>query len=59
MRLYGPSSVFVPGGGATPFLPRMTRTRLIRLLSGWWLAVRARDLDSRRRATLAGGEGAL
>jgi hypothetical protein len=59
MRLYGPSSVSVPGGGVAPFLPRMTRTRLIRLLSGWWLAVRARDLDSHRRATLAGGEGAL
>lgn len=32
MRLYGPSSVSVPGGGVEPFLPRMTKTRLIRLL---------------------------
>lgn len=31
MRLYGPSSVSVPGGGVEPFLPRMTKTRLIRV----------------------------
>jgi hypothetical protein len=37
MRLYGPSSASVSGGEVEPFLPRMTKTRLIRSL--WYDSV--------------------
>jgi hypothetical protein len=61
MRLFGPSSASVSGGEVEPFLPRMTKTRLIGHcgITVWWLAVRVRDSSSHQRAMLTGGEGAL